>query len=49
MKKVFKIAQNYSKGGIQILRNMAIDEQFGSFSKRFESHLVKRVKNLDLS
>lgn len=48
LKNVYTVAEQYAKGGINILYDSVFSE-FGSFSKRFESQLLKRVQNLEIS
>lgn len=44
--KVYKIANEYAAGGIQLLKKRIFGQNFGSYSKRLESELKKAYEDI---
>lgn len=45
-KKVFRIADEYAAGGIQLLKERIFGKNFGSYGKRLESELKESYDNI---
>ena len=49
LNEVYKIAEQYAKGGITLLNEEIKNQQLGSYSKKLESDLIKEVDKIDFS
>jgi len=43
LKYVYNLAEEYANSGIQTLYNQVFSGEYGSFQKRFESNLIKKM------
>lgn len=46
MKNVYSVAEEYAAGGINILLDMVLSGEYGSFSKRLESKLLEQYEKI---